>query len=241
MEPDASLLSDSVRTVAAGNASFSLSGPQRLLMLLINYWGFMNVAGIGLTLGIPWAPFRWRLAAGLLLLYLVPPCVARILRGLAPVHEGRIPIGRRDFFVWWALFNLQVLFCRLPVLEELLRLAPGLYTLWLRLWGARIGRLTYWAAGLRILDRSFIRIGDDVIFGAGVRLNPHVLIRNGRGELELILATVNIGDRVVVGGYSLLTAGTVIAADECTRAFLISPPFSHWKNGTRIAKTDATP
>jgi hypothetical protein len=38
-----------------------------------------------------------------------------------------------------------------------------------------------------------------------------------------------------------LTAGTVIAPDECTRAFLISPPFSKWKNGTRIAKTDATP
>jgi hypothetical protein len=52
---------------------------------------------------------------------------------------------------------------------------------------------------------------------------------------------VNIGDRVVVGGYSLLTAGTVIAPDECTRAFLISPPFSKWKNGTRVAKKDATP
>jgi hypothetical protein len=67
------------------------------------------------------------------------------------------------------------------------------------------------------------------------------MLRNDRGELELILATIDIGDRVVVGGYSLLTAGTVIEPDECTRAFLISPPFSKWKNGTRISKTDATP
>ncbi|NQW99044.1 hypothetical protein HQ447_00190 [bacterium] len=36
-------------------------------------------------------------------------------------------------------------------------------------------------------------------------------------------------DRAIIGGDSLLTAGTEIAADEATRAFLISPPFSRWK------------
>jgi acetyltransferase-like isoleucine patch superfamily enzyme len=108
-------------------------------------------------------------------------------------------------------------------------------------WGARIGRLTYWGAGLRILDRSFLWIGDDVVFGAAVRLNPHVLIRNDKGELELILSAIRIGDKVVIGGYSLLTAGTEIAPDECTRACLISPPFSKWKNGVRIAKSDPEP
>jgi hypothetical protein len=236
--------SSAVRIGDAGEAkvlSPVLSGSKRLLMLVINYCPLLHAILIGVTLSITWAPWHWRLLAGLGLLYLLPPLAARVIRAVAPLREGRIPVGTRQFFSWWVLFNLQVLFCRLPALEEVLRLAPGLYTLWLRLWGARIGRLTYWAAGLRILDRSFICIGDDVIFGAGVRLNPHVMIRNDRGELELILATVNIGDRVVVGGYSLLTAGTMIAPDECTRAFLISPPFSKWKNGTRVAKKDATP
>ena len=119
-----------------------------------------------------------------------------------------------------------------------MRLVPGLYGLWLRLWGARVGRLIYWGAGLNILDRSFVQIGNGVIFGAGVRLNPHVLARNQNGELELILATVVIGKEALIGGYSLLTAGTEIAPGECTRAFLISPPFSKWKDGSRIAKTD---
>ena len=45
--------------------------------------------------------------------------------------------------------------------------------------------------------------------------------------------TVVIGDRSVVGGYSLLTAGSELAADECTRAFLVSPPFSRWEHGRR--------
>jgi hypothetical protein len=38
----------------------------------------------------------------------------------------------------------------------------------------------------------------------------------------------------MVGGYSLLTAGTEIVSDESTRAFLVSPPFSVWKEGKRV-------
>lgn len=115
-----------------------------------------------------------------------------------------------------------------------MRLVPGLYSPWLRLWGARIGRLTYWSAGTLLTDRSFLSIGDDVVFGAGVRLNSHVITKGADGKLELLLAPIKIGDRVVVGGYSLLTAGTELSPDEATRAFLISPPFSVWKAGKRV-------
>ena len=93
-----------------------------------------------------------------------------------------------------------------------------------------------WAAGLRILDRSFLKIGNGVAFGAGVRLNPHVIAANEQDRMELMLASVHIGDRAMIGGYALLTAGTRIADDENTRACLISPPFSHWKGGKRIEK-----
>ena len=129
--------------------------------------------------------------------------------------------------------QLQVVFCRLTFLEELLRMVPSLYSAWLRLWGAKIGRLTYWAAGTMILDRSFLRVGDDVIFGAGVRINAHVLQKQDDGGLELLLGTIKIGDRASVGGYSLLTSGCEIAAGEATHAFLILPPFSRWEHGKR--------
>jgi acetyltransferase-like isoleucine patch superfamily enzyme len=102
------------------------------------------------------------------------------------------------------------------------------------LWGAQIGRFTYWSAGTLITDRSFLSIGNDVVFGAGVRLNPHVLSKSAEGDLELLLKRVKIGDGAMVGGYSLLTAGTEITSHEITRAFLISPPFSVWKDGKRI-------
>jgi acetyltransferase-like isoleucine patch superfamily enzyme len=171
-------------------------------------------------------------------LYLAPPLAARFIRTVFPIREGHIAVSTPEFLTWWALFNLQVIYCRLPALEECLRLVPGLYSCWLRLWGARVGRLTYWAAGLRVLDRSFLHIGNDVVFGAGVRLNPHVLARNEHNQMELTLATVIIGDRAIIGGYSLLTAGSEVAADECTRAFLVSPPFGKWQDGRRISKTD---
>lgn len=215
-----------------------MNGPRRLWMLLLNYLPFLHAISIGLIVCCPWASLPMRILVGLFALYLAPPLAARLVRLVAPVREGRISMGTPAFFAWWALFNLQVIFCRFPAFEELLRMVPGLYSLWLRLWGARIGRFTYWAARTLILDRSFLRIGDDVLFGASVRLNPHVMTKNDKGELELILASIVIGDRVVVGGYSLLTAGTEIADDECTRAFLVSPPFGKWKNGSRVSRTD---
>src|SRR5262249_3948959 len=148
--------------------------------------------------------------------------------------QGRIALGTKPFFVWWLVFQLQIVFGRFPALEEMLRLIPGLYSQWLRLWGAHIGRFTYWAPGLAITDRSFLSIGHEVVFGAAVRLNPHVLAQSSEGALELLLARVRIGDRAVVGGYSLLTAGTEIPPDEITRALLLSPPFSVWKDGKRV-------
>ncbi len=216
----------------------ALSVPKRLLILAINYWPLLHLLSIACVLGINWSVPGLRIASGLAILFLLPPITARLLLFFSPIHQNRIEIGTRDYFIWWALSNLQMIFCRLSFLEEFLRMVPGAYSMWLRLWGARIGRLCYWGAGLRILDRSFLLIGDDVVFGAGVRLNSHVIAGGDTSGMELILAPIRVGDRVVVGGYSLLTAGTEIAPDECTRAFLISPPFSRWKDGARIREKD---
>lgn len=206
----------------------------RVLMLLLNFLPAIHVV---LIIGLLWMSFlNWpaRIGAALAALYLLPPLVARLVLFILPISQGRIAVGGKAFFSWWATFQLQVLFCRLPFLEETLRLIPGLYSFWLRLWGSRIGRLTYWAAGTIVTDRSFLRVGDDVVFGAGVRLNAHVLAKNKEGEMELLLADLKIRDRVIVGGYSLITAGAEISSDEATRAEMLLPPFSIWKDGKRI-------
>ena len=241
MESAESNVSDRGESIWARDVSSLLPPRKRLLLLVINYWPLFHLVLVGIALVPPWTFWPWRILTAVALLYLLPPVLARLLCLISPIPEGRIPIGSTAYFRWWMVFNLQVVFCRLSMLEEFLRLVPGLYSLWLRLWGARIWRFTYWSAGLRLLGRSFLLTGEDVIFGAAVRINPHILVTNAAGELELIVASVVVGDRAVVGGYSLLSAGTEIAADECTKAFLISPPFSRWKNGVRLKNPTPPP
>lgn len=208
--------------------SFAENRRTQLAMLLLNLLPPLHAAGTLACLFLPLA-WPWKIAAAFVFLYLLPLIPARILRESLRKSTPEIAVGSPDFLKWWACFQCQVFFLRFPATEEIIRLIPGAYSLWLRLWGSRIGKLTYWAPRTSILDRGFLDIGDNVVFGAGVKLNPHV-IDNGM----LLLEPVTIGDRAAIGGYSLLTAGTVISPDETTRAFLISPPFSKWKDHKRI-------
>jgi len=204
----------------------------RLLLLLANTLPIVHLAvtvAIAFWPGLsPW----WRVAVVLTALYLVPPLACRAVKMLLKPAEGRLAVGSRSFFAWWLMLQTQVVFVRLPFLEELIRFVPGLYSAWLRCWGSRIGRLTYWAAGLAILDRAYLDIGDDVVFGAGVRLNPHVLQAEADGTW-LYLGTIRIGSRASIGGYALLSAGCEIEPNEQTHAFLILPPFTKWQGGRR--------
>lgn len=215
-------------------AAHDLSVKQRLLVMALNY---VPLCHAGATLGVglwPWAEARWRFLAALAVLYLLPAIVARIIVKGFPIRARALKLGSADFFKWWALLNLQMIFCRLPILEEAMRIIPAVYSAWLRLWGSKIGRLVFWSPGTRILDRSFLDVGDDVLFGAGVQLIPHLMVRGGEGENEVLLAPVKVGARAVVGGYSLLGPGSEIAADEATSARLLLHPFSKWQEGRRV-------
>lgn len=210
----------------------------RLLMLALNSLPMWHVVLTLTTAMVMASEFgMWSgISATLALLYLLPPLAIRLLLLCCPIKEGTHRIDSREFLIWWATSQWQMIFCRLPALEECLRLVPGLYSLWLRLWGAKIGRLTFWSAGLRILDRSLLRIGDDVVFGSGVRLNPHVIVEED-GQKLLHLAPITIGDRALIGGYSLLTAGVTIEPDAALRSFTLLPPFSVWSQGRRQKPT----
>ena len=207
----------------------------RLLMLLINLLPLLHLLVLAIILMADLALMP-RTMLFILVLYVCPPLLAR----LAGKPQGRFSTASPTFLIWFATAQAQMLFNRVPILEEALRLIPGLYSAWLRLWGSRVGRLTFWAPGVRLLDRAYQTIGDDVVFGAGVRLNAHVIARSREGQAELMIAPIVVGSGAIIGGYSLLTAGVDIGPGEATRAFLILPPFSIWRNGSRYRASQGT-
>jgi hypothetical protein len=178
------------------------------------------------------------------ILFLLPPLVVRASTWWRPWPAeapggseggtiGRLEPGSLGFLHWWFAAQWQVIFTRLPMLEEMIRLIPGLYSLWLRLWGARVGSLVYWSPGVVILDRSLVRIGSRVIFGVGARLTPHVLAPNGPRRMALYLSPITVGDGAVIGGYSVLLPGCEVAEGEVTPPFRTIHAFSRFANGRR--------
>lgn len=215
-------------------AAHDLSVKQRLGVIALNYVPLFHCAAT-LWVGFwPWAPLRWRIPAAIAMLYLFPALAGRVIATGFPIRSGVLKVGSADFFKWWALVNLQMIFNRLPMLEELMRIIPAAYSAWLRLWGSKIGRLVFWAPGTLVLDRSFINVGDDVLFGVGTQILPHLMIRNELGENEVLLASVKVGARAVVGGKSMLGPGSEIAADEATIGRLMLHPFCKWQGGRRV-------
>ncbi len=185
---------------------------------LLNFWPLLHLVSV-LAL--------WRTPAlALGVLYLLPPIVARILIALAGKPRGDLVVGSREFIVWWSLACLEAIYVRLPFLEELLRFFPMFYSAWLRLWGSEIGKRVYWAPGVTLVDRSYLKVGDRVVLGVGSRLSPHY-----RLDDRLVLSPIVLGDDSQVGGYALLAPGVEVGPGENVPATLRIRPYSKFMKG----------
>ncbi|HFD13086.1 MAG TPA: hypothetical protein ENJ32_11565 [Crenotrichaceae bacterium] len=202
-----------------------------LLILLINYFsGFYLVLGIALSMMLELSAFQLILFAGLWI-YLLPALICRVLI----ITVGR-PVGTVDntspvFIYWWFLTQLQMLYARLPFLEELLRFFPGLYSLWLNLWGAKVSVLTYWSPGVVIADRYHINIGRRAIIGGGCRIGAHVISLDNHQQPQLILAPVTIENSAMVGLHAAVGPGCYVHTGETVPAGKLLKPFCSVQNG----------
>ncbi len=201
-------------------------------MMLCNYIPLVKIATIALVI-FSSLVIKHKIMTILFIIYIIPPLLCRMIISLTNLNSPKSSINSKEHLLWWLTFNLQVVFNRLPILEEILRMLPSVYSMWLRLWGAKIGKLTYWSPKVMISDRSFIQIGDHVVIGAGSRLIPHYMAKNKRDETQLILSPIKIGNGVILGGYSLLGPGTIVKENVSTRAFHISKPFTIVDNDTK--------
>ncbi len=146
----------------------------------------------------------------ILILYVLPPITLRIHELFFPLRDGLSKLSDPKYSHWWGAHQIQVIYTALPQLEAVLRLIPGVYSAWLRLWGSRVGRKVYWTPNIEITDRGMVRIGDRVVFGHKCKLLGHAIKPKG-GSVILYLRAIEIGNDVFIGAGSRLGPGAVIA------------------------------
>lgn len=141
--------------------------------------------------------------------YLLPVLCHRLFVVCYPLELGLSNMAEKRFSPWWASHQIQLLYTAVPVLEAVLRMIPGAYSAWLRLWGSHIGSAVYWTPRMEIHDRGLLRIGDNVVFGHKVELYGHTVTPK-RQRLLLYTGLVTVGDGAFVGAGSRLAPGVVV-------------------------------
>jgi len=155
------------------------------------------------------APNLPRFLLFLLFPYLYPLLCFRLLNLFHPLKEGRYNLSERQYNPWWGSHQIQLIYFACPWLEAFLRLIPGLYSAWLRLWGAKIGKAIYWTPNIKIDDRPLVEIGDQVLFGHQVHLIGHVILPH-KGQMRLFVKKTKIGKACFLGAGSRLGPGVVV-------------------------------
>jgi acetyltransferase-like isoleucine patch superfamily enzyme len=108
---------------------------------------------------------------------------------------------------------------------EVLRGSP-LWTLFLRLNGARMGRRV-WINSTDIVDHNLLEFGDDVVVGSGVHLSGHTV---ERGVVKT--GRVRVGRNVTIGVGSVVSVGVEIGDDAHVGALSFIPKWTQLEGHT---------
>ena len=206
--------------------------------LWLNGLPFLHLAsGLGVTFGLcdTLAGRFWVLAAWV---YLLPPLASQLTILAWGRPEGQLTQNMPAYRVWWVLTQWQILFNRLPWLEELLRLVPGLYALWIGLWGGHLSPFAYVGPGVLITDRYAIRVGRGAILGMKSILAGHLVLRDDAGRWLVLAAAPIVESEAIVGGDSRLGPGAVLRAGHMLPTGRRVNAFEEWprcKVGTNEA------
>lgn len=149
-------------------------------------------------------------------IYLFPLLVYRLVNAFAPVQEGITDLASPTYNPWWTSHQIQLLFIAVPAIEGFLHLIPGLFSLWLRLWGAKIGKKVYWTPKVEIVDRGLIEIGDYAIIGHMSAMCSH-LVTPIDGKTSLVVRKVRVGRAAVIGGKVGLGPGSDVKDGELVK------------------------
>ncbi len=184
-------------------------------------------AGAGLVLSI--APFGGKIGCAVIWIYLVPPLTCRCVLAVWGEPYGRnLTQDTNAYKIWWFLVQVQVLHNRFPALEELLRLAPGLYAAWIWLWGGNVSPMAYWGPGSRVSDRYLVKVDRHAVIGTQAGLAGHMGTVDAQGCFRVDIAAPHVGAGAIVGARGGLGPGATLAAGTMLPPARLLPSFSHW-------------
>lgn len=154
------------------------------------------------------------LALAILNLYLTPLVSYRVFHWFYPIFEGKQtmwPLDPERPSSWIVGHKMQLVFEALPILEHVLVLVPGLYALWLRSWGSKIGADQFFTPQIEATDRGLVELGDRCFFGHRVFLSSHIVTEKD-GRFLLYVKRIKIGEGCFVGAMTNFGPGTDIPA-----------------------------
>ena len=192
---------------------------------------FVPVLHLGGGIALTWSVFDGaaaRFGFALAWIYLLPPLLARLTLALAGRPGGRLTTDAPGYAVWWFLTQLQLLFNRLPWLEELLRLVPGLYAAWIWLWGGRLSPFAFVGPGVLITDRYLIDVRKGAVLGMKSKLAGHLVMRDDRGRYVIIVGAPCVEGEAIIGGEAALGPGATLRAGQVLPIGRHVAPFGEW-------------
>ena len=171
--------------------------------------GLASMLFVWLCLAQSWTIGLLRAGCLLLLLYGFPLLCHRMHNRIYPLTEGVSYLRDEQYSPWWGAHQIQSIYIAFPILETVLRLIPGVFSAWLRLWGAQVGKQVYWGSIGEISDRELLRVGDNALIGHRVGFYAHI-IKPKRDNLLLYVKAIEIGENAFVGSGSYIGAGVVV-------------------------------
>src|SRR5262245_8256881 len=167
-------------------------------------------------------------------LYLVAPLVCRVTLFVFGRPHGRgLTQNSRAYKVWWFTHQWQVVFNRLPWLEELLRLVPGLYALWIWMWGGKVSPWAYWGPGSIVVDRYLAIVEAGAVIGMGAGLTGHLGNLAPDGTYTVDIAAPRVGRGAIMGTRSGLGPSAELAPYQVLPAGRLIPPFVRWDGSAK--------
>ncbi|OYZ16247.1 MAG: hypothetical protein B7Y39_15880 [Bdellovibrio sp. 28-41-41] len=160
-------------------------------------------------IGFVQAPGLSSFACILFSIYLVPLILYRLHSLFFKIEEGEFDLSKKVYNPWWTAHMLQYPFIALPFLESLLHFFPGLYSIWLRAWGSKIGKKIFWTPRTEILDRNLVEIGDQTIIGHLTIMVSH-LVETRSGIPNLVIKKVRIGEKCLISADAQLGPGAEV-------------------------------